>query len=175
MNSNPSAVSRLWAAVLFYALQACTGSPSARDAGASQADGAKSMFRTVHLGRGEVTLGEPLRDKAALGQVFGDTALQIANAKFGGADAIWVSLAPGDTVRSMTYEYGLDTAFDARVNEYVKLLGQPARRFTRGAPEHLSEVVQWEDSATHFELQWVPQGSGAVARSILSDRRMIGH
>lgn len=48
----------------------------------------------------------------------------------------WNQLAPGDTVRGMTYDYGVDTAFDARVEDYVKILSPPTRRSIRGTKDN---------------------------------------
>ena len=157
-----------------WTFMACESSTAKHNPDSSVAVGRKPIFRTVRLEHSEVILGQPLLDKASLGQLLGDTAVRLANARFGGAEAISIQLAPGDTVRGMTYDYGVDTAFDARVEDYIRILGAPTRRFTRGSHDDLTDVVQWEDSLTSFELRWIPRGAGAIAQSVLLDRRLAG-
>jgi hypothetical protein len=136
----------------------------------------KPIFRTVHLEGVDVVLGQRLLDKAKVGEPVGDTAVRVPNARFAGAKAIQISLGPGDTVRGMTYDYGVDTAFDVRIQDYVQLLGPPTRRSARGtAGVDLTDIVEWEDSATHFELRWITTGQGAVAHSVLRDRQSGSH
>ena len=153
------------------------GEPSPRAAsGGGDTTQPKGIFRTVHLaGSDVVVLGQPLHDKQRLGKVLGDSVVRLDDARFGGATDIRILLAPGDTVRGMIYDYGPDSAFEARVADYVQLLGPPARRYSRGTRDvDLTDVVEWNDSVTHFELRWITRGSGAVAQSVLLDRRLGG-
>ena len=132
----------------------------------------KPIFRTVHLEGVDVVLGQRLLDKTKVGEPVGDTAVRVPNARFADAKAILISLGPGDTVRGMTYDYGVDAAFDVRIQDYVQLLGPPTRRSAHGtAGVDLMDVVEWEDSSTNFELRWITQGQGAVAQSVLRDRQ----
>ena len=167
-------MSRLVYALLVLAFAACEKPATDHRHDSAVVVAHRPIFRTVHLEHAEVTLGQPLRDKASLGQVLGDSVVRLANAKFGGAEAIWIQLTAGDTVRGMTYDYGVDTAFDSRVEEYTEILGPPTKRSTRGTRDEPRDVVQWDDSLTHFELRWIPRGAGAVAQSVLLDRRLAG-
>lgn len=152
---------------------ACTGSADSREGAEGAPEKPAAIFRTVHFEHADVTLGQPLGDKAALGAVLGDTAVRLAKGRFGGAQAITIALAPGDTVRGMTYDYGVDTTFEARVTDYVKSLGPPTQRWSLGSPgAPLGEVVEWDDSVTHFELRWLRQNGPAVTQSELLDRRL---
>ena len=157
--------------LVFASVLACAEARPVEDADTNAAELPKPIFRSVQFGQGEVTLGEPLRDKKRLGEVTSDTILRLADSVFGGAQAIWIHLGPGDTVRGMTYEYGVDTAFDARIASYIPLLGPPTRRTSRGTPDvDLTDVIEWQDSATHFELRWITRPGGAIAQSELRDR-----
>src|SRR5687767_11727668 len=118
---------------------ACGESSSARDTARVVGERAP-IFRSVDFGAFTVALGKPLQDKASLGQLVGDTAVLLADAKFGGAEAIIVHLSPGDTVRGMTYEYGVDPDFERRMTEYTDMLGPPTRQQSIGSPEAPTDV-----------------------------------
>ena len=84
-----------------------------------------------------------------------------------------ILLGAGDTVRGMTYDYGVDTAFDARAAGYVGALGPPTARWVLGSPgQARGMVVEWEDSLTRFELSWLRRNGAIVAQSELIDRRL---
>lgn len=164
---------RVFVAGLLLLAAACTRSAVSRTGGEASRAKPTAIFRTVHFEDVDVTLGRPLRDKASLGAVLGDTAVQLAKGRFGGAEAIMVALASGDSVRGMTYDYGVDTTFEARVADYVNALGPPTVRWRLGRPDApLGEVVEWDDSLTHFELRWSRRNGAAVAQSELLDRHL---
>jgi hypothetical protein len=141
----------------------------------------RAIFREVKLPNRTVVLGAPFADKARYGTLVADTILRLHEASFAGAEAIYVHLGPGDTVRGMTYDYGREWDFEKRVTDYYPLLGPPTERVRlRGSPPSPLvldraplELVVWQDPRTRFELHLdtvlVPRAR--VSRAVLLDRR----
>jgi hypothetical protein len=139
----------------------------------------RQIFREVKLPDRTVVLATPFGDRDRYGTLVADTLLRLHEASFAGAQAIYVHLGPGDTVRGMTYEYGRERDFEKRVTDYYPLLGPPLERKRVPPPEasaqmvdHIPlELVVWQDKRTRFELHLDTVPGARHSRAVWLDRR----
>jgi len=129
------------------------------------------IHREIFVVGDTIRLGQRWPGAARSRAAPGDTVVQLRPGTFGGASAIAVHLAAGDTVKAISFEYAPGANYEAMVADYTEFLGKPARRFRIAAPgPGPAEITAWEDARTTLQLMRGEVGGVSRVASALFDR-----
>lgn len=122
-----------------------------------------AVYRYISVNRGErIVLGKPF-SLPDLATRVNDTTLVLHPDAVPDPDSIEIHVAQGDTVYAMDFVYRANETFGSLMATYVKSLGPPTRAGNRDAV--------WQDSLTHFRIEWTGGDTIGSLRSRITDRR----
>jgi hypothetical protein len=96
-----------------------------------------------------------------------DSTYRLQPDGFGGTRQLLIHLDGNGIVRGMSFLYGAEETYEAKVAGYVESLGAPIAARTRGD----SVWTRWEDGSTRFEVSRVTRGGAEMQTSRLWDLR----
>lgn len=125
--------------------------------------------RAVDLGQyGKLVLGSPVERIAEVAEPGDQSTRPLRQEVFGGADSIFVTLGPGDSLEGLRFVYGPETTFEMLRGSGVAALGFP-RELTMGLPAGVRSSAVWCDRHTRSELQ-LRSGQPERVHLILTNR-----
>ena len=159
-------MSRLLRFAVFAALPLHQGCAASR-APANATAGQDTIFREISVDPlPPIRLGAPFAAQSASRRL-NDSTYQLQPDGFGGTRQLLIHLDADGTVSGISFVYGDEETYEAKVADYVASLGAPVAAGVQGD----SIWTRWQDHSTRFEVSRVRRGGAETQRSRLWNLR----